>query len=451
MTRQRGASRGVNLKKYNQNKQMTLSEARSGTIPPSAAHLATSAVGSGREEGQCSQGQFAHAEGSGELATLRVRTARALAELQRGFAAVRLQRAWRRRFAMVTYAGIRAWSRAQVERRRNEQEQQENLGLKKQQLFEAVEGLQDAAGEWLSARAEQRAGLRDEEEPEWLVRAGKELELMLKQWQQRQEDRLETGTKPRWDGAATPPSKGRQGRQASEEATSPVGFTGLEQATAHRRRSGVVQVAGKQGGGRQRKEKIARNAAAREAAAGRGRGPQAACVQSHDAQAVQAEQDRMERQLRAEVEEARQLAAAMRASRDQARGAAEGDDDIIDAQFRELCDAAGVAPEDVYAQHSGMLPRASGTMEEAVFRRKCRRAGVTAACGGQREQLRRLHVARARGELFMRNKLGNDWRRTVERNLQVARARYAARQWLATEAQGEAGRGAGGVGGGGGV
>eukprot|EP00966_Prymnesium_polylepis_P067761 1574621-Prymnesium_polylepis.1 len=61
-------------------------------------------------------------------------------------------------------------------------------------------------------------------------------------------------------------------------------------------------------------------------------------------------------------------------------------------------------------------------MEEAVFRRKCRRAGVTVASGGQREQLRRLHVARARRELFMRNKLGNDWRRTVERNLQVARA-----------------------------
>ena len=58
----------------------------------------------------------------------------------------------------------------------------------------------------------------------------------------------------------------------------------------------------------------------------------------------------MERQVRAEVMEARQLAAAMQASREQAGvgnqvwGATEGDDDI-DEQFRELCDAAGVAPE----------------------------------------------------------------------------------------------------------
>eukprot|EP00966_Prymnesium_polylepis_P216306 5007315-Prymnesium_polylepis.1 len=34
----------------------------------------------------------------------------------------------------------------------------ENMGLKKQQLFKAVEGLQDAAGEWLIARA----GLQDD-------------------------------------------------------------------------------------------------------------------------------------------------------------------------------------------------------------------------------------------------------------------------------------------------
>jgi predicted phage gp36 major capsid-like protein len=55
----------------------------------------------------------------------------------------------------------------------------------------------------------------------------------------------------------------------------------------------------------------------------------------------------MERQVRAEVVEARQLAAAMQASREQASVgnqawvATEGDDDI-DEQFRELCDAAGV-------------------------------------------------------------------------------------------------------------
>ena len=121
-------------------------------------------------------------------------------------------------------------------------------------------------------------------------------------------------------------------------------------------------------------------------------------------------------------------------------GCSRGDDDTIDAEFRELCEAAGVAPEDVYRPTS-QLPRASGTMEEAVFRRKCRRAGVTVACGGQREQLKRLHIARARSELFMRHKLGANWRRVAERNLEAARARYAARQWLDTEAQCKGGGG----------
>eukprot|EP00966_Prymnesium_polylepis_P237176 5485271-Prymnesium_polylepis.1 len=75
----------------------------------------------------------------------------------------------------------------------------------------------------------------------------------------------------------------------------------------------------------------------------------------------------MERQVRAEVVEATQLAAAMQASKEQANvgsqswGAAEGDDDI-DEQFRQLCDAAGVAPEDIY-QPTLRQPLATGTVE----------------------------------------------------------------------------------------
>eukprot|EP00966_Prymnesium_polylepis_P051933 1202574-Prymnesium_polylepis.1 len=37
------------------------------------------------------------------------------------------------------------------------------------------------------------------------------------------------------------------------------------------------------------------------------------------------------------------------------------------------------------------IKRTDHTVEERVFARKCRRAGVTAACGGQRERLKRLH------------------------------------------------------------
>ena len=163
MTRQRGASRGGNFKKYNQNKRTTPSEAQLGAIPPSAAHLAASVVEGGKEEQLCA-GNAEQVQGCEELAALRARAARALAGLQRGLAAVRLQRAGRRRLAMSKYEGLRA-HRAQAEKRRGEMESLERLGMKKQPLFQAVEGLQDAAGEWLIARAGQRAVQRDEEEP----------------------------------------------------------------------------------------------------------------------------------------------------------------------------------------------------------------------------------------------------------------------------------------------
>ena len=292
----------------------------------------------------------------------------------------------------------------------------------------------------------------DEEEPEWLVRAGKELEQMLRQWQLQQEERLDEEQRPQqMEPESTPPNVGRQGLRVVDGAASPVVFNGFGSKLR------ANPPLWKQSGGRQRKLKIMQNAAASDAAA---QGPQDAVLQAAltesevYAQSVQAEQDRMERQLCAEVEEARQLAATIRASLDQgivgsrSWGTTEGDDDV-EEQFKELCEAAGVAPGDIYRPTS-RVPRATGAvkLEEAVFRRKCRRAGVTVACGGQREQLRRLHVARARSELFMRAKLGHDWRRKAERNLEVARARWAAQQWLAMEAQGGAGRRVGGKAGG---
>ena len=440
MTRQRGASRGFESKKNNQNRRFAPSEAPSKTITQ-ATQLATPTTDSLLLSAQ----EGLHADflqqGDEALAALRDRARGALAGLQRSFAAVRLQRALRRGVAMRRYVEMLRTSRARRVQEVDEQGELEGIGLRKQQLFQAVEGLQDAAGEWLVARA----GQLDEDEPAWLVRAGQELEQMLQQWQQRQEERLDGRQKTQQrDLEGTPPSVGRQGRRAADDATSPVAFGGFGKAV---RVEAPFPPSRKQGGGRQRKERIAQNATARDAAAGRGSGPKVAHAQSEDAQAAQVEQDRMERQVRAEVMEARQLAAAMQASREQAGvgnqvwGATEGDDDI-DEQFRELCDAAGVAPEDVY-RPAPQQPRA---VEEAVFKRKCWRAGVTVACGGQRERLRRLHVARARSELFMRNKLGANWRRVAERNLEAARARYAARQWLATAAQVEGGRSGGGTG-----
>ena len=131
-----------------------------------------------------------------------------------------------------------------------------------------------------------------------------------------------------------------------------------------------ISLFGSSRGGGQRKGKIMQNAAARNAAA---QGPQdavllAALTESEVyAQSVQAEQDRMERQLCAEVEEARQLAAAIRASLDQgivgsrSWGTTEGDGDV-EEQFKELCEAAGVASGDIYRPTS-RVPRATGAVK----------------------------------------------------------------------------------------
>jgi hypothetical protein len=145
-------------------------------------------------------------------------------------------------------------------------ETRERLGMKKQQLFQAVEGLQDAAGEWLIARAGQRAVQGDEEEPEWLVRAGKELEQMLRQWQLQQEERLDEEQRPQqMEPESTPPNVGRQGLRVVDGAASPVVFNGFGSKLR------ANPPLWKQSGGRQRKLKIMQNAAARDAAA---QGPQ---------------------------------------------------------------------------------------------------------------------------------------------------------------------------------
>ena len=211
MTRQRGASRGFESKKNNQNRRFAPSEAPSKTITQ-ATQLATPTTDSLLLSAQ----EGLHADflqqGDEALAALRDRARGALAGLQRSFAAVRLQRALRRGVAMRRYVEMLRTSRARRVQEVDEQGELEGIGLRKQQLFQAVEGLQDAAGEWLVARA----GQLDEDEPAWLVRAGQELEQMLQQWQQRQEERLDGRQKTQQrDLEGTPPSVGRQGRRVA--------------------------------------------------------------------------------------------------------------------------------------------------------------------------------------------------------------------------------------------
>jgi hypothetical protein len=213
-------------------------------------------------------------QGRLEGSVLRDHAVGGLAGLQRSFAAVRLQRAARCGLAKRRYVVMLCASRAQraqgLDTQLDGQGKLESIELRKQQLFQAVEGLQDAAGEWLVARA----GQQDEGEPAWLVQAGHELEHMLRQWQQQQEERLEGGGRTQQrEQEGSPTGATYQGQRATDGVASPAevgGFVGLDPVIARRRRSGVVQVAGKQGGGRQRKEKIARNAAARDAATGGG-------------------------------------------------------------------------------------------------------------------------------------------------------------------------------------
>ena len=69
-----------------------------------------------------------------------------------------------------------------------------------------------------------------EEEPEWLVRAGQELERMLKQWQQRQEERLDEGQTQQRAQEGTPTGVTRQVRRTTDGTTSPAKFGGFSRA-----------------------------------------------------------------------------------------------------------------------------------------------------------------------------------------------------------------------------
>eukprot|EP00966_Prymnesium_polylepis_P229026 5300241-Prymnesium_polylepis.1 len=66
---------------------------------------------------------------------------------------------------MLKYEGLRA-RRAQAEKGRSEMENREKLGMKNQQPFQAIEGLQDAAGRmadrtrWAAGSAGRRGGTR---------------------------------------------------------------------------------------------------------------------------------------------------------------------------------------------------------------------------------------------------------------------------------------------------
>ena len=193
------------------------------------------------------------------LATLRDRVAGALAGLRRSFAAVRLQRAARRVLARRRFVRKLHALHARRVQELKKQNKWESVVLRKRQHDKAVEVLQDAAKAWLAARAAQHA-VQQQEEPAWLVRAGEELEQMLRHWQDRQEERLveerlvEEQKPQQRDPMGTPPGVGRQGRRAID-GTSPVGFAGFGKAV--RAKGTRYPVPTKQSGGRQRKERIA--------------------------------------------------------------------------------------------------------------------------------------------------------------------------------------------------
>ena len=173
------------------------------------------------------------------LATLRDRVAGALAGLRRSFAAVRLQRAARRVLARRRFVRKLHALHARRVQELKKQNKWESVVLRKRQYDKAVEVLQDAAKAWLAARAAQHA-VQQQEEPAWLVRAGEELEQMLRHWQDRQEERLveerlvEEQKPQQRDPMGTPPGVGRQGRRAID-GTSPGGVCRVWQSCARER------------------------------------------------------------------------------------------------------------------------------------------------------------------------------------------------------------------------
>ena len=139
---------------------------------------------------------------------------------------------------------------------------------------------------------------------------------------------------------------------------------------------------------------------------------------------VSAAEEYVQRQLQDAAEEARQMAVALRESIiDSGKG---GETASEEALFRELCEAAGVTPEEVHkpVQRSAVVE----SVEEVVFRRSCERAGIRADTSAREEgrcsQLQEL-VDRCRGA--MQARFGTGWRAQVERNLDEARARHGFR------------------------
>ena len=124
-----------------------------------------------------------------------------------------------------------------------------------------------------------------------------------------------------------------------------------------------------------------------------------------------------QRRLRAEVEEARQVEAALRAS--------QADEDCEDDALRlELCTAAGLAPGD-YCGWAADKRRVEGQAEERLFRRRCKAAGVRAD-GTARLAARRSRVQEAvkEAEAYLASRFGEGWRHRLEQNIASRRQRY---------------------------
>ena len=134
------------------------------------------------------------------------------------------------------------------------------------------------------------------------------------------------------------------------------------------------------------------------------------------AESIRSEEELRTRRLHEELEEARQVAAALQLSAAHA-GFWEEEEQRM---FFEICEEVGVEPCDI--QIPTPTPRASDRAEELAFAAKCRKKGIKVDGGRRHEaKLESLREVRAEAEACMQVMLGPRWREEVERRLEWRR------------------------------
>ena len=137
------------------------------------------------------------------------------------------------------------------------------------------------------------------------------------------------------------------------------------------------------------------------------------------ASAATEQNKRAEQELRAEAEEARQMALALHSAAVAAIDASAGGESSAsvfwqgeeEAPMLALCTEAGVAPDNIQRPIPIRQQRGSERVSTQAFADRCRRLGIDISCGeSSASKARRLQAARERSEAILDRELGPNWR-----------------------------------------